>query len=76
MSNMYDEEKKHGTGELAPTHTNIGSERRGSVVSVKDAVFGEITEHGPNYRNVRISRYTDPYQLTFNRLDGEAQSLS
>ena len=42
-----------------------------------DAVFGEITEEGPNYRNVHISRTTLAYtparrelgKLIFSRLD-------
>ena len=34
--------------------TPVESTRRGSVT---DAVFGEITEGGPNYRNVHISIY-------------------
>lgn len=42
-----------------------------------DAVFGEITEEGPNYRNVHTSRTILAYtpaipelrKLTFSRLD-------
>lgn len=29
-------------------------------IEQEDAVFGEITEEGPNYRNVCISGATDP----------------
>lgn len=36
---------------LDPTMTSA-TERRGSTVA-HDAVFGEITEEGPNYRAVR-----------------------
>jgi hypothetical protein len=52
MSDLYDEENRVKSGRLVPTRTDTYPERRGSVISVEDAVFGEITEHGPNYRNV------------------------
>lgn len=45
--------------ELAPVDsTNKPPYRSLSVVSTQDAVFGEITEAGPNYRNVRIPDVT------------------
>jgi hypothetical protein len=76
MSTLYDEENKVESGKLAPTQTNTYSERRGSVISVKDAVFGEITEHGPNYRNVHNPSTRVLHQLTINRLGGLERSLS
>lgn len=39
---------------LDPTMTTQ-TDRRGSAVAV-DAVFGEMTEDGPNYRAVRVTR--------------------
>ncbi|KAK5311275.1 hypothetical protein LTR93_011780 [Exophiala xenobiotica] len=44
--------------DLAPVRTTGEGEvldgRRGSAASMHDTVFGEMTEHGPNYRNVSI----------------------
>lgn len=40
------------------------------VPITQDAVFGEITEHGPNYRNVRILPQYSGQRLTVYRSDG------
>jgi hypothetical protein len=42
---MVPSKTSHGTGEVAD----------GGVVE-RDAVFGEITKDGPNYRSVRLNR--------------------
>lgn len=46
--------------DLRPVQTTDEGEvvvrRRGSAASTHDAVFGEMTEHGPNYRNVSIMK--------------------
>ncbi|OAL24452.1 hypothetical protein AYO20_10678 [Fonsecaea nubica] len=46
-----------GVEDLAPVQTTdkgemVNVQRSASTVSVHDAVFGEVTEEGPNYRNV------------------------
>lgn len=43
-------EKKQEEGALSPTTSNVGQI---TDAYPHDAVFGEITEDGPNYRNVR-----------------------
>ncbi|KAJ5923744.1 hypothetical protein N7454_008989 [Penicillium verhagenii] len=45
-------DKKVEEGALSPAHSNVGEV---TDTYAHDAVFGEITEDGPNYRNVRTS---------------------
>lgn len=60
---------------LDPTMTT-GTERRGSAVA-HDAVFGEITEDGPNYRAVRlITNHLSLTRLMSSRLAGKVPSFS
>jgi hypothetical protein len=60
------EKPKEGSDTLHPTTTyGEGTARRASI---SDAVFGEITEDGPNYRAVRSTEemsktYTDNRRL-------------
>lgn len=42
----------------------------------EDAVFGEITEEGPNYRDVGIPNQLAVKNSNGKRLDGSARSLS
>jgi hypothetical protein len=49
---------------LTPVPSNVGQVTEGS----HDAVFGEITGDGPNYRSVCLSScagYWAPFMLTF-----------
>ena len=45
-------DKKHLSEDLAPAVSMPGETHLGNV-HTEDAVFGTITEDGPNYRNVR-----------------------
>ncbi|KAI3317823.1 transmembrane amino acid transporter protein-domain-containing protein [Xylariaceae sp. AK1471] len=47
---MSDNEK--GSSDLAPVHSGIISGHVADISNAQDAVFGEITKDGPNYRNV------------------------
>lgn len=42
-----------GEKEFDTVLQNTASQRQGSITSVHDAVFGDVTEGGPNYRSVR-----------------------
>jgi hypothetical protein len=46
---MFPDNEK-ASSELAPVRSGLIP---GDVEDVQDAVFGEITKDGPNYRNVR-----------------------
>lgn len=41
-----------GEKEFDTVLQNTASQRQGSITSVHDAVFGDVTEGGPNYRSV------------------------
>lgn len=49
---MYKTEKDPEA--LAPVRSQVAGEVQDDTALAHDAVFGEITEGGPNYRNVRI----------------------
>jgi len=57
---------------IVPGHGRKMSEG-GRRVSVADAVFGEITEEGPNYRDVRVLQENTCCELTYPRWDGSEQ---
>jgi hypothetical protein len=74
MSEKMQENEKHDPEDLAAVPA-----QEGEVVHddyTVDAVFGEITEDGPNYRNVRIPRHIPWPRLTPARLDGWERLLS
>lgn len=52
MSAIPENEKQ--ADDLAPVETTHPGEVTDRRVSVVDAVFGQISEDGPNYRDVRI----------------------
>lgn len=51
----YDEEVGHDLNRT--TSVSKGSQRRVSIIIENDAVFGDITDDGPNYRSVSRSQY-------------------
>lgn len=64
--------QKEATEELPPKP----SELEHTQTITQDAVFGEITEEGPNYRNVRRRPFQPRFRrLMIPRLDGWARLL-
>lgn len=61
-------EKGEPIPDLEIEYTNGGTRR----MSIHDGVFGDITEHGPNYRNVcaKVLHKMEPQGLMFSRSDG------
>lgn len=53
MSHSIRSEKE--VDEIAPVETTHNGDIETRRESVVDAVFGQISKDGPNYRNVRIS---------------------
>jgi hypothetical protein len=54
-------ETKSGSAGLSPIQSQQVGEIHSDPAYAHDAVFGESTEEGPNYRNVcRLSRYVIP----------------
>jgi hypothetical protein len=63
------EKPKEGSDNLYPTTTyGEGTARRASI---SDAVFGEITEDGPNYRAVRQTEETSERYTNSRRSAGK-----
>lgn len=48
--------KHDGEEEFDMALQNTASRRHGSMASIHDAVFGDVTEGGPNYRSVCSDR--------------------
>lgn len=48
--------KHDGEEEFDIALQNTASRRQGSIASIHDAVFGDVTEGGPNYRSVCPNR--------------------
>lgn len=65
-------EKKQEEGALSPTTSNVGQI---TDAYAHDAVFGEITEDGPNYRNVRYVLTPIVASLTNNLLGRMAWNI-
>lgn len=64
--------QKEATEELPPKP----SELEHTQTVTQDAVFGEITEEGPNYRNVGMGPFQPRLRrLIMHRLDGWARWL-
>jgi hypothetical protein len=56
MLNKPKDVKDQAAVQITETHeSQVPRRRRGSDASVHDAVFGEVTGRGPNYRNVSIT---------------------